>query len=118
LCKYAEGAGFPFQIESLEDGVDDAVDGRHIDEADHGPSAAVNFDEAAFDYVGGNAACARGPFGRSALARQAKATLHSLAFYIIEDTKPALRRNFTEKGRDDTIVEECRRSSAGRAADS
>jgi hypothetical protein len=23
LCKYGEGAGFPFQIESLEDGVDD-----------------------------------------------------------------------------------------------
>src|SRR5207249_12203073 len=25
LCKEVEGAGFPFQIESLEDGVDDAI---------------------------------------------------------------------------------------------
>jgi len=25
LCKYGEGAGFPLQIESLEDGIDDAV---------------------------------------------------------------------------------------------
>ena len=53
LCKYAEGASFPFQVESLEDGVDDAVHGLHVDEADHGPGTAANFDEATLDDVGG-----------------------------------------------------------------
>ena len=31
LCKYGEGAGFPFQVETLEDGVDDAVHALYID---------------------------------------------------------------------------------------
>jgi hypothetical protein len=53
LCKYAEGAVFPFQVESLEDGVDDSVHGLHIDEADHGPGSSPDFDEAALDDVGG-----------------------------------------------------------------
>src|SRR5271165_1983409 len=53
LCKYAEGAGFPFQIESLENGVDDAVQGLHVDEADHGPGSSANFHKAALDDVGG-----------------------------------------------------------------
>jgi len=53
LCKYAEGAGFPLQIESLEDGVDDSVHGLHVDEADHGPGFSPDFDETAFDDVGG-----------------------------------------------------------------
>jgi len=53
LCKYAEGASFPFQVESVEDGVDDPVRGLHVDEADHGPCSAAHFDEAALDDVGG-----------------------------------------------------------------
>ena len=53
MCKNAEGAGFPFQVESLEDGVDDAVHGLHVDEADHGPGSASHFDEAALDDVSG-----------------------------------------------------------------
>ena len=53
LCKNAEGAVFPFQVEPLEDGVDDAVHRLHIDEADHGPGSAPDFDEAALDDVGG-----------------------------------------------------------------
>ena len=53
LCKYAEGASFPFQVESLEDGVDDPVHGLHVDEADHGPCSAADFDETALDDVGG-----------------------------------------------------------------
>ena len=43
LCKKAEGAIFPSQVESLEDGVDDAVHGLHVDEADHGAGTAANF---------------------------------------------------------------------------
>lgn len=53
LCKCAEGAGFPFQVESLEDGVDDAVHGLYVDEADHGAGSSPDFDEAAFDDLGG-----------------------------------------------------------------
>src|SRR3989442_13870516 len=47
LCKYGEGAGFPFQIESLEDGVDDAVHALDIYEADHGPGATAHLHKAA-----------------------------------------------------------------------
>src|SRR5271157_294478 len=43
LCKNPEGAGFPFQVEALEDGVDDAIHALHVHEADHGPSAAPYF---------------------------------------------------------------------------
>src|SRR3954468_11016577 len=53
LCKNAEGAVFPFQVETLEDGVDDAVHGFDVDEADHGPRSSPDFDETAFDDVGG-----------------------------------------------------------------
>jgi hypothetical protein len=52
LCKYAEGAVFPFQVESLEDGVDDSVHGFDVDEADHGACSLPDFDETAFDDVG------------------------------------------------------------------
>jgi hypothetical protein len=51
LCKYPEGAGFPFQVESPEDGVDE-VHGLHADERDHGPATAADFDETSFDDVG------------------------------------------------------------------
>ena len=53
LCKYREGAGFPFQVESLEDGVDDAVDAFYIHKANHGAGSSAHFDEAALDDVGG-----------------------------------------------------------------
>jgi hypothetical protein len=42
-----EGAGFPFQVKSLEDGVDDSVDAFYVDKANHGPGAAADFDKAA-----------------------------------------------------------------------
>src|ERR1700691_2630639 len=54
LCKKVEGAVFPFQVESLEDGVDDAVDAGHIHETDHGPGSSSHFHEAALDHVGGS----------------------------------------------------------------
>jgi len=43
---------FPFQVESPGNGVDDAVYALHIDEADHGPSAAAHRHEAALDHIG------------------------------------------------------------------
>jgi len=42
LCKNPEGAIFPFQVEALDDGVDDSIHTLHFHEADHGPSAAPN----------------------------------------------------------------------------
>ena len=53
LCKKLEGAVFPFQVEPLEDGVNDAVHALDVDEADHGPGSASDFDEAALDDIGG-----------------------------------------------------------------
>jgi hypothetical protein len=47
LCKQVEGVGFPFQVESLEDGVDDAIHALDIDKADHRPGPPSYFDEAA-----------------------------------------------------------------------
>jgi hypothetical protein len=44
--KYREGAGFPFQVESGEDGIEDAVRALHIDKADHGQSLPLYFQEA------------------------------------------------------------------------
>jgi len=51
LCKYGEGAGFPFQIESLEDGVDDAIHALDIHKAHHRPSPPTHFHETALDNV-------------------------------------------------------------------
>jgi hypothetical protein len=53
LFKSVEGAVFPFQVESLEDGEDDAVPTGYVDEADHRPGMASYFHEAAFDDMGG-----------------------------------------------------------------
>jgi len=53
LCKKVEGAGFPFQIESREDGVDDSVHAFYVDEANHRPGAAPHLDKTTLDYVGG-----------------------------------------------------------------
>ena len=53
LCKKVECAVFPFQVKSLEDGVNDSIHALHVDKADHGPGAAPEFHEAALDDVGG-----------------------------------------------------------------
>src|SRR5207302_11382013 len=53
LCKELEGAVFPFQVESLEDGVDDAVHAGHVDEPDQGPGSSSYFHETAFHHIGG-----------------------------------------------------------------
>jgi hypothetical protein len=47
LCKKLEGAVFPFQVEPLEDGVNDSIDALHVHEADHGPGSAPDLDKAA-----------------------------------------------------------------------
>src|ERR1700752_427099 len=53
LCKKVEGAGFPFQVESLEDGVDDGVHAFEVDKAHHGSGSASHLDEAALDHIAG-----------------------------------------------------------------
>jgi hypothetical protein len=52
LCNWLEGAGFPIEVESLEDGVDDAIDVFDIDKADHGTSSTPHFHKAALNHVG------------------------------------------------------------------
>jgi hypothetical protein len=52
LSKYGEGADFPFQIESLKDGVDDMVHALDIYEADHGPGPTVHLHKATLDHIG------------------------------------------------------------------
>jgi hypothetical protein len=51
LCKELEGAIFPFQIKSLENGVNDSVHALHVHKANHGAGAALDFREAALDDV-------------------------------------------------------------------
>ena len=53
LCKKLEGAVFPFQVEALENGVDDPIHALYVDEADHGSGSAPYFHEAALNDVGG-----------------------------------------------------------------
>jgi hypothetical protein len=44
LCKKLKGAVFPFQVESLEDGVDDSVDAFYVDKANCGfTGSPMNF---------------------------------------------------------------------------
>src|SRR5271166_2860018 len=53
LCKNAEGAGFPFQVEALEDGVNDAIHTFDVHKAHHGTRPATHLDETALDDIGG-----------------------------------------------------------------
>jgi hypothetical protein len=52
VCKKLEGAIFPLQVKSLEDGIDDAVHALNIHKTDHGPGPPPDFDETTFDDVG------------------------------------------------------------------
>jgi hypothetical protein len=51
LCKNAEGAVLPFQVEALEDGVDDSVDAVDIHKADHGPRPSSHLHETTLDDI-------------------------------------------------------------------
>src|SRR5437660_11001898 len=53
LCKKVEGAGFPFQVKSLEDGIDDAIRTFYVHRTHHGSGAASDFDKAALEHVSG-----------------------------------------------------------------
>ena len=55
VCKKTKGAVSPLLpfVVAVKDGIDDAVDAGHVDEADHGPGAASDLDEAALDGIGG-----------------------------------------------------------------
>jgi hypothetical protein len=54
LCKRLEAAIFPFQVESLENGVNDSIHALHVHKANHGQGAAPDFHEAALNDVGGS----------------------------------------------------------------
>jgi hypothetical protein len=53
LRKKLEGAGFPFQVKALENGVDDRIHALHIDKANHGPGTATHFHETTLDDIRG-----------------------------------------------------------------
>jgi hypothetical protein len=77
LCKNAEGAGFPFQVKALEDGVEDTIHALEVDKAHHGPGAAAHLDEAALNNIGG--AQLLPPMPREAEERQQlRVSLHPL----------------------------------------
>ncbi|MGA2608381.1 MAG: hypothetical protein ABSH01_13115 [Terriglobia bacterium] len=50
-----EGAVFPFMvlIQAIEDGINDSVDTRHVDKADHRSSTPAGFHEAALNDIRG-----------------------------------------------------------------
>ena len=54
LCKNSEGAVAPFQIESLENRVDDPVHTGQVDEAHHGTCAAAELYKNPFNDIGGS----------------------------------------------------------------
>src|SRR5581483_8003543 len=53
LCKNLEGAVFPFQVEALEDGIDDSIHAFDVHKANHGPGAPPDLYKTALDDVGG-----------------------------------------------------------------
>src|ERR1051326_3927235 len=53
LCKSLEGAGFPFQVKAIEDGIDNSVHTFHIYKADHRSGPSSDLDKAALDNIGG-----------------------------------------------------------------
>jgi hypothetical protein len=94
-CKNAEGAGFPLQIESLEDRVDNPVHGLHVDEADHEPGAAADSNETALDDIGG-AQLAPQMAGESARRRAGRADRSGcLAMILPADYRSAVGRSQT-----------------------
>src|SRR5947209_12596256 len=52
LCKHAEGAVSPVKIESVKNGIDNAVDAVHVDKTDHRPSSAPDFYKNTLDDIG------------------------------------------------------------------
>jgi hypothetical protein len=53
LCKNLEGAGFPFQVKAMEDGIDNSVNAIHVHKADHRSRPSPHFHKATLDNIGG-----------------------------------------------------------------
>lgn len=53
MCKWFDGASFPIEVKSMEDGISDSVHALCVDEADDGPRASSYFHETVFNDVGG-----------------------------------------------------------------
>src|SRR3954453_4387453 len=53
LCKNPEGAVAPFKVETVKDGVDDAVDAGHVHETDHGARTPPDLYKNTLDDIGG-----------------------------------------------------------------
>jgi hypothetical protein len=53
LGKNLEGAGFPFQVKAIEDGIDNSVHTFHVYKADHWPRPSSDLHKATLDNIGG-----------------------------------------------------------------
>ena len=52
LCKHAEGAVSPLEIESVKNRIDNPVDAVHVDKTDHRPSSPPDFYKNTLDDIG------------------------------------------------------------------
>src|ERR1043165_2361850 len=52
LCKNLEGAGFPFQVKAIENGIDNSVHAFHVHKADHWPRPSSHLHKATLDNIG------------------------------------------------------------------
>ena len=53
LCKSLEGAGFPFQVKAIKDGIDNSVHTFHVYKADHRPRPPSHLHETTLNDIGG-----------------------------------------------------------------
>jgi hypothetical protein len=53
LCKNLEGVGFPFEVKTTEDRIDNSVTASHVYKADHRPCPSTHFYKTTLDNIGG-----------------------------------------------------------------
>jgi hypothetical protein len=53
LCKKSEGAGFPFQVKAMEDGIDCSVHALNVHKADDRSGSAPHSDKTTLNNLGG-----------------------------------------------------------------
>ena len=52
LCKKSEGAGFPFQVKAMEDGINYSIDTLDVYKANHWSGSAPHFDKTTLNDIG------------------------------------------------------------------
>ena len=54
MCKNVDSAVAPFQVETLEDRVDDSIDAGHVHKPDHGLGTPTNLHKNTLNHVSGS----------------------------------------------------------------